>query len=276
MDNQQPTTDNDEVAALYDNRPEYEWKRLERHPTEFAVTLRAMVDYLPPAPAAVLDIGGGPGRYAIALAQRGYQVTLVDLSQANLALARQKAVEAGVTLNGGVHANGLDLAAFADGAYDAVLLMGPLYHLLTERERQQAIAEARRVLKPGGIIFAAFVTRFSPFRDAAKNDPLWVTNNRPYIEQLLATGVHTHGTAFAPAYFIHPSEVAPLMEQAGFQTLNLIGCEGIIAGYEERINTLTGEEWEYWVDLNYRLGQDPSLHGASYHLLYVGYTTGYS
>jgi hypothetical protein len=70
MDNQQRTTDNDEVESLYDNRPEYEWKRLDRHRTEFAVTLRAMVDYMPPAPASVLDIGGEPGRYAIASAVR--------------------------------------------------------------------------------------------------------------------------------------------------------------------------------------------------------------
>lgn len=263
-----------QVESLYDHRSEYEWNRLERHPTEYAVTLRAMADYMPPAPASVLDIGGGPGRYAIALTRQGYQVTLVDLSQAILALARQKAVEASVTLSGVVHANGLDLAAFADSAYDVVLLMGPLYHLLTEQERRQAIAEAKRVLRLGGIIFAAFVTRFSPFRDAATRDPTWVTNNRAYIEQLLATGVHTHGTVFAPAYFAHPNEVAPLMESMDFQTLNLIGCEGIVACIEERINTLTGDEWEYWVDLNYRLGQDPSLHGASYHLLYVGRQVG--
>lgn len=79
------------VAVHYDAHPEHEWERLQRHRTEFAVTLRALDTYLPPPPATILDIGGGPGRYAIELARLGYEVTLLDLSQANLALAKDKA-----------------------------------------------------------------------------------------------------------------------------------------------------------------------------------------
>ena len=82
----------------YDLQPEREWARLERHRTEFAVTMRALAAYLPRPPARVLDCGGGPGRYAIELARRGYQVTLFDLSSACLKLAETKAAEAGVAL----------------------------------------------------------------------------------------------------------------------------------------------------------------------------------
>jgi S-adenosylmethionine-dependent methyltransferase len=60
------------------------------------------------------------------------------------------------------------------------------------------------------------------------------------------------------------------MEAAGFATLALIGCEGLVAGHEEKVNALQGEAWQRWVDLNYRLGQEPSLHGAADHLLYIG------
>ncbi|HEX6386847.1 MAG TPA: methyltransferase domain-containing protein [Anaerolineae bacterium] len=84
------------VERHYYQQAQREWERLERHRTEFAVTLRALADCLPPPPATILDVGGGPGRYAIALTQRGYTVTLLDLSRNNLALARVKAQEAGV------------------------------------------------------------------------------------------------------------------------------------------------------------------------------------
>ena len=60
------------------------------------------------------------------------------------------------------------------------------------------------------------------------------------------------------------------METAGFETMNLIGCEGVVAGHEEDINKVEGELWDTWVALNYRLGQEPSLHGAADHLLYIG------
>jgi 2-polyprenyl-3-methyl-5-hydroxy-6-metoxy-1,4-benzoquinol methylase len=82
-----------ETETFYDQNAQYEWDRLQRHRTEFAVTLRVLKDYLPPAPAKIADIGGGPGRYSIALAQRGYQVTLIDLSKGCLEFAKQKAHE---------------------------------------------------------------------------------------------------------------------------------------------------------------------------------------
>jgi SAM-dependent methyltransferase len=82
------------VQNFYDENVQSEWDRLgTRHRTEFAVTCRALREFLPPAPARVIDIGGGPGRYALALAEQGYGVTLVDLAEGNLAFAREKPVK---------------------------------------------------------------------------------------------------------------------------------------------------------------------------------------
>jgi ubiquinone/menaquinone biosynthesis C-methylase UbiE len=258
------------VEQMYDADSEREWQRLVRHRTEFGVTLRALAEYLPPAPAKILDVGGGSGRYAIALTKQGYDVTLLDLSQNNLALAEQKAASAGVEIAQMVHGNALDLAGFTAKSFDAVLMLGPLYHLLLESERLRAVQEALRALKVDGRIFAAFVTRFAPFRDAAANYPDWFINNAAYAEQILKTGVHDRGQGFVNAYFAHPTEICPFMESAGLHMLNLIGCEGVVSAVEEKINQLSHPEFEQWVDLNYRLGQEPSLHGAAEHLLYVG------
>ena len=105
------------VEDFYDRNPQEEWDRLERHWAEYENSLRALTEFLPPAPAGLIDIGGGPGRYAIALAGMGYRVTLVDLSQGNLDLAKQKAAEAGVELDGFIHANALDLSAFPEAGF---------------------------------------------------------------------------------------------------------------------------------------------------------------
>jgi S-adenosylmethionine-dependent methyltransferase len=263
-----------EAEPFYDKFAPKEWERLERHRTEFAVSLRAINEFLPKPPCSVLDVGGGPGRYAIELARQGYSVTLLDISGENLRLARQKANEAQVSLAGIIHANAVDLGELDSASYDAVLLMGPMYHLLSHQKRIQAIQEAMRVLKPGGRLFAAFITRFAPFRYVANGEPAWLAENPEYALQLLETGIHDRPTEFAKAYYVHPDEVMPLMESCGLGTLRLVCCEGVVAGHEDKVNELTGEGWEAWVDLNYRLGQEPTLYGASDHLLYVGEKSG--
>jgi ubiquinone/menaquinone biosynthesis C-methylase UbiE len=199
-------------------------------------------------------------------------VTLLDLSQANLNFARQKSSESKNFIHQYIHGNALNLPFSASTYFDAVLLLGPLYHLLMEAERKLAVREAMRVLRPGGIIFVAFITRYAAFRDLAKNSPLTLSEKRTEWEDILRTGIYHvgQGVGFTDAYFAHPTEIRPLMEEAGFETLDLIGCEGVVAGHEEQINHLTGEAWQEWVDFNYRLGKEPSLYGAADHLLYIG------
>ena len=148
--------------------------------------------------------------------------------------------------------------------------MGPLYHLLETEERVRALQEARRRLKSGGVIFATFVTRYATIRYAAANNPTLLVDNKDYFFEVLETGVHDLTGNFTKDYYVHPDEVVPLMKGAGFSNLRLMGCEGVAMGHEGLLNELAGDEWDAWVDFNYRLGQDPALFGASDHLLYVG------
>lgn len=262
------------ITYYYDRQPEFEWERLERHRTEFAVTLRALAEHLPPPPARVLDCGGGPGRYALELARRGYDVTLFDLSSENLRLAEQKASEAGLTLAAYEQGTATDLSRFSGETFDAVLLMGPLYHLLESAARVGALAEAYRVLKPGGPLLAAFISRYAPIRYAVANEPSWPLEQPELLEGILTTGVLPRRGAqdieFV-AHFAHPTEVVPLCRGAGFEVLSVLGVEGLVSMIEDQVNALSGMAWETWVDLNYRVAPDPSIHGCVEHLLVVAH-----
>jgi ubiquinone/menaquinone biosynthesis C-methylase UbiE len=257
---------------VYDADVRREWDRLDRHRTEFAVTLRALRDYLPVPPATLLDVGGGPGRYSLALASQGYSVTLFDLSSGLLDFARVKAQEAHIPIAAYEHGDARDLGRFASGAFDAVLLMGPLYHLPEVYDRHKTSAEAFRVLKPGGVIFAAFIGRYAPVRWAAKHSPAWIMEQGITIEMLAPTGhqMMPPGATFTNLYTARLSEVEPLMTGVGFKTLEILAAEGLVSMIEEQVNNVTGELWEAWVELNYHAGKDPSLLGAAEHILYIG------
>jgi ubiquinone/menaquinone biosynthesis C-methylase UbiE len=264
-----PPPGEDVVRHYYNENAEHEWLRLENDRVEFAITVRALNEYLPAPPRRVLDIGGGPGRYSIELARRGHIVTLADFSPAELAIARSRADEADVQLRM-VECDARDLSRFADKSLDVVLMMGPLYHLLDADERKQAIAEAKRVLVPGGRFFAAYITRTAVLRFWAKYDPTRVSDDPSRYREHLHTGEVRDNFGFTDVYLAHPTEITPVMEAAGFTTLDLIGCEGVISMIRDKVNELTGDAWELWIDLNYRLAKDPSNHGGAEHLLYVG------
>lgn len=120
---------------------------------EFLTTMRYIEKYLRPG-MHVLEIGAGTGRYSHALAQKGYEVDAVELVQHNIDIFREKTQPGEkVTIRQG---NAKDLSMFADDTYDITLLLGPMYHLYTVEEQHQALAEAIRVTKKGGIVFAAY------------------------------------------------------------------------------------------------------------------------
>lgn len=121
---------------------------------EFLTTMHYIEKYGKPGDR-VLEIGAGTGRYSHALARRGYEVDAVELVEHNLEIF-QKNTQPGehVTI---IQGNATDLSPFPDNTYDLVLLLGPLYHLYTKEDKQQALGEAIRVTRPGGVMIAAYV-----------------------------------------------------------------------------------------------------------------------
>ncbi|MCU0523177.1 MAG: methyltransferase domain-containing protein [Anaerolineae bacterium] len=188
-----------------------------------------------------------------------------------LTLARERCAEAGVTLSAFDQGTATDLSRYPDAAFDAVLLMGPLYHLLDADERRRALAEAYRVVKPGSAVFAAFIARYAAHIDAIAYYPDQPVSDPDY-RQIAATGLlppRPDGAIAFTAYFAHPLEVESLCRSAGFEVIATLGVEGISSGREEKLGALNDEAWAYWVDVNYAIAQDRSTHGGAEHLLVV-------
>jgi ubiquinone/menaquinone biosynthesis C-methylase UbiE len=268
------------VRRFYSISAEREWARLDQPVDgrlEFAVHRAWISRFLPPAPAKVLDIGGGPGRYSIWLAEQGYSVTLADLSPELLALANDKAAEAGVSLEAIVEANASDLSQFEDASFDALLCMGPFYHLVHEEDRRATVAELFRVLKPGGTIFAAFLNRFQTLRVAVNQDiPFFTPYTADMIKSYHETGIldwqGIPGT-FNLAYLFWPRDIAPFMESAGFRTTELISSQSNAADIQKHLALFAERQPELyeWALAGFiEQANDPSILGSGFHILYIG------
>jgi len=178
----------DSIGREYDtNREE---TRLERDdPIEYAITLRYLRRHVPDR-ATIADIGVGGGQYSEALARRDCRVHLADVSQhlLNVAAARIEAAGLGRQIASIQRASATDLSHLEEGCCDVVLLLGPLYHLITPEERDLAIAEADRLLHPGGLVFAAGINRLTCLRDVVRSDPDDFVRRRDFFEQLWIDG----------------------------------------------------------------------------------------
>jgi ubiquinone/menaquinone biosynthesis C-methylase UbiE len=197
---------------------------------EFVRSLELLDRLLPAPPARVLDVGGGPGTYAAPLAGRGYRVHLVDPMPLHVEQARQVAGGDPAAFTAAV-GDARDLPE-PDGSQDAVLLLGPLYHLTQEQDRRQALAEALRVLRPGGRLVAVAVSRFASLLDGVYRDWLDDPQFRRIVDQDLADGQHRNPDPvgrpewFTTAYFHTPDGLASEVEAAGFTGTALYGVEG--------------------------------------------------
>jgi SAM-dependent methyltransferase len=269
------------VERFYDVNAEREWARLtfEHEPhrwLEFQVGMQIMVKYLPPPPARVLDLGSGPGRYAIALAQRGYTVTLLDLSGESLDLARRNVAQAGVgdRVEGYEQGEATDLGRFAGESFDAVLVMGPLYHLIEEADRQAVVRESLRVLRAGGIVIAAIINHLGVARAGVSEFPEWYDDPicLGIVDSYINRVPEVKLRGFTDAYFAHPLELRRWYEEAGAETIAMAAQEGIAGGLRDECRRLAENKtaWQRFVQIVLATCEDPTILGASEHTLYVG------
>lgn len=263
------------IKNFYDGEVIREWERMDRHPLEFGVTLRYMEKYYPKG-ASVLDVGGGPGRYSIHLAKNGFDVTLLELSANNVEFAKQKALKDKVRMQT-ICANALELARHTEKQFDVVQCMGPLYHLLGEKDRVSVVKQCMDCLKPGGIFVASFISSYAFLADVITKYPQTITQFKKYFLKLdedFQNIESIENPGFTDAFFIYPQNIKPFFAQFSLEHLAVAGVEGLPGLSEPAIRELTSDIVDEWIDIAYNLSQDKLTWGASQHFLYIGRKNG--
>lgn len=237
-------------------------------------TQEIITRYIPQPPAIVFDIGGGPGVYSFWLAKQGYEVHLIDATPLHIELARQTALIQPATALAEIEVGDARNVKRADTSVDVVLIMGPMYHLTEREDRLTALLEAYRILKPGGILFAAAISRFASALDGLRQawfeDPAFA----PIVERDLTDGQHSNPTNspeyFTTAFFHHPQELEAEVRESGFLYERTLPVEGPLWLAPYVIDNFVDQERrERFLSLMRRIEDEPSLLGASGHLLAI-------
>jgi len=261
------------IRAYYDQAPEE--TRLEVGPFQLEqLRTRELIErHAPTPPAAVVDVGGAAGAYAAWLAEKGYTVHLIDAVPRLVGEARRRSALLARPI-ASCEIGDARALPFPPASADMLLLLGPLYHLTAAGDRARALAEAGRVLAPGGLLFAAAISRWASALDGLSRDLFTDQRFAAIVEQDLRDGQHRNPTEridyFTTAYFHRPEELQAELTRAGLTVEGLYGLEGpawILADFNER-----------WADPRRRsdivrlaraLEAEPSVLGVSAHLLAV-------
>ena len=256
------------ILDFYDSAVQSEWNRIAGRP-EYLLTCLMLDRYIKHGDN-VLDIGGGPGRYSLYLADKGCDVTLLDLSPENTKFAAERADEQGLSIKT-ITGDAREADKLADGKFDHILLMGPMYHLFEESDRIAAINAALRLLKQGGIIFISFLNMFSgmiyymKYMPDISADPVGDEFVKNVIE-----GKSFCCDAFTKAFFMDLKEVLPFMAQFPLEKLHYFGQEGVTAPCEISIMQQRSEVIDMWLDFSEAVWDREEFISYSEHLMYVG------
>jgi len=226
---------------------------------EFLTNIRIIERFLTPG-AKILDIGAGGGAYSIYFARKGYRVSALELSKDNIDAFRAKMSENDpIDLAQG---NAVDLSRYNDNTFDIVLMFGPLYHLHNESDRQLCIAEAKRVCKPNGVLFFAFISNDMVIMTEFARNSDYLTNG-DYDKDTFK--LHDF-----PFVFFTVDYCRNMLRTAGIKIICEAASDGITELIEDKINTLSPKEFAQYLRYHFYICEKPEFLGTSNHLLFVG------
>ncbi len=269
------------VRDYYDSLGIKEWRRLEKSAYSHLEWLTHIhfIDKFLPKGGRVLDAGGGPGRYSIYLAKKGFSMTLLDFSPVQLRIARQKVARARILpsaiecIEGDIR----DMSSFPDNHFDAVLCLTALSHLIDRKDRDITIRNLVRVAKRGAPLFISVINRYAVFRTILKRRDLWPSLLDLGHQDVFDKGVHRAHPGkrighFTDAYFFTPSELRRTFEEVGVEVLTMAASQGLTALLGEEFNGLVKDVRmrRKWMEIHWQTCEDTSLIGISEHVLLVG------
>jgi S-adenosylmethionine-dependent methyltransferase len=263
------------VGAHYDGDEGYalEVARLETlGPVERAMTERVLARLIRSG-SVVADLGVGAGHYDEFLALRGCSLHLVDVSLRLLETAQERVRACGCeeSVIDATLASATDLGHLPDESCDVVLLLGPLYHLQTPAERRRAVAEARRVLTPGGVVLAAAINLLAGLRAEYLCWPERGDERHERLTRFLADGLvwPEDSVALGHSHFTTVVEFRELFADL-FDEVLLAGVESFTGCEQERFAEIPDDDKAAWLDLAERTMVLPEALGCCEHFLYAG------
>ena len=251
------------VSSFYNEIDEDARLERSRHgQMEYITTMHYIRKYAKKG-TKLLEIGAGTGRYSIALAKAGYDVTSVELVEHNLEVLKKNSE--GIANIQSYQGDALDLSRFADNSFDVTLLFGPLYHLYEPQDVQKAIDEAIRVTKPDGVILVAFLSVYAIMFDNYLQGNLLAGIEENFTEDYQIK--HFEEQLFTGYDIV---EFEELFADKPVQYLNTVAVDSVLELAEERSDfVMSDEEFEAFAKMQLALCEKRELLGSSSHLLYI-------
>lgn len=258
------------VINSYENYQEdFRLQSDNSHRLEYLTTIAYMDKYLKPG-SSILDVAAGTGIYALRYAARGHAVTAFDITPKYIDIINKKAAESGLQIDSRVN-DARSLSSVSNASMDNVFCMGPIYHLTEKADRDAVMRECVRVLKPGGLLFLAYINKYFIFSQFALCSRHYLTEKffqKIIVDQKISSS--DEDTFWTDSWFTTPDEIEKIAADSGFTKVNHIAQDGIGRIKSDEVNMMSDENFNLWADFHIRTCEEPSILGISNHGLYIG------